>query len=193
MKKLGLLFLFVGIVSFSFGQSVVGTPHDFGAQTFNASSFTNDACFVCHAPHGNVNAAGSLLWNQTETVQAFTMYSNTATIQGTIDAAPDGTSKLCLSCHDDQTAIGTGGTLSTEYPATTAAMGTDLTNDHPIGITYEDGLDAGLHPAAGLAGVALFNNKVECASCHDAHNNSNTMFLRISNNASALCLECHNK
>ena len=32
---------------------------------------------------------------------------------------------------------------------------------------------------------------VECASCHDPHNSS-TMFLRMSNNGSRLCLTCHN-
>ena len=34
---------------------------------------------------------------------------------------------------------------------------------------------------------------VECASCHDPHNNTNNTFLRIANTGSAVCLTCHNK
>lgn len=34
---------------------------------------------------------------------------------------------------------------------------------------------------------------VECASCHDPHNNTNGTFLRISNSGSGVCLACHTK
>jgi predicted CXXCH cytochrome family protein len=33
---------------------------------------------------------------------------------------------------------------------------------------------------------------VECATCHDPHS-SNSLFLRISNSGSGVCLACHNK
>jgi len=32
---------------------------------------------------------------------------------------------------------------------------------------------------------------VQCGSCHNVHNNTNTPFLRISNVNSALCTTCH--
>ena len=34
---------------------------------------------------------------------------------------------------------------------------------------------------------------VECASCHDPHDNANGTFLRVSNAASAVCTSCHVK
>lgn len=34
---------------------------------------------------------------------------------------------------------------------------------------------------------------VECASCHDPHNSTTNTFLRVSNDASAVCLACHVK
>lgn len=34
---------------------------------------------------------------------------------------------------------------------------------------------------------------VECATCHDVHNNANKTFLRVPNSGSQLCFACHNK
>jgi len=39
----------------------------------------------------------------------------------------------------------------------------------------------------------LFAGTMECASCHDVHDNGIAPFLRLSNDASAMCLTCHNK
>ena len=83
-------------------------------------------------------------------------------------------------------------------------ISTDLTNDHPIAITYRDDLDTGLKPAVGLTKVRLFGpggnvtgSKVQCASCHDPHNlgtrPGNGPFLRDTMIGSAMCLDCHNK
>jgi predicted CXXCH cytochrome family protein len=97
--------------------------------------------------------------------------------------------------------------------ATDAAgyVGQDLSDDHPIGFTYDSALsveDPGLHdPASTDAAVAerpgnidvalLFgagDDQMECASCHDPHAEAGVAnFLRKDNTASALCLTCHNK
>lgn len=173
------------------------------------------------------------LWNHDTTAATFTMYNSTnnplSDLQGTVDATPGGASLACLSCHDGTVAMGAvrtkpywassmvylagagAGTaghidLTTGLMTTSAwgYVGTDLTNDHPISITYRDDLDTGLNPPAGLTGVKLFGpggnvtgNKVECGSCHDAHNygvtGSTAPFLRASMTGSAMCLQCHNK
>jgi predicted CXXCH cytochrome family protein len=44
-----------------------------------------------------------------------------------------------------------------------------------------------------VSGIPLFAGKLECASCHTVHDNSNVPFLRADNTGSALCLKCHNK
>ncbi len=89
-------------------------------------------------------------------------------------------------------------------------MGTDLRNDHPIAITYETAraatptefvtqalvgskITVGAVGPLPLFGTTTANATVECASCHNPHNNSNTNFLRKSNAGSAICLTCHIK
>ncbi len=76
-------------------------------------------------------------------------------------------------------------------------IGTDLTNDHPISMTY-----AGLNhedpdfrrpdgPYGFDNGVKLYDQKVECATCHNVHNPDITLLLRTS--ADRLCETCHIK
>jgi len=89
-------------------------------------------------------------------------------------------------------------------------LGTDLRNDHPVAIVYETARAAtpsefvtqtvsGAKIAVGasspvpLYGTSVADAKVECASCHNAHNNSLGNFLRKANTGSAICLSCHIK
>jgi predicted CXXCH cytochrome family protein len=69
----------------------------------------------------------------------------------------------------------------------------DLSTVHPIAIMYDTTANSQLVPVANLTGVKLFNGKVQCASCHDAHGTANSMFLRVTSTGSALCLACHVK
>jgi predicted CXXCH cytochrome family protein len=103
-------------------------------------------------------------------------------------------SVLCMSCHDGVT------TQSVIGPTSTKAVGNPtssfgLQNDHPINMTYDTVQDPGLQALASVtaAGLKLFgaNNSMQCASCHDVHNNANTKFMRTSNTGSGLCLTCH--
>ena len=41
--------------------------------------------------------------------------------------------------------------------------------------------------------VPLFGGKVQCATCHDAHDNTASPFLVKANTNSDLCLTCHDK
>jgi hypothetical protein len=90
----------------------------------------------------------------------------------------------CLTCH------GTEGTIGTNFNV--FAIGTDLKNDHPVGVTYPStsGVSADFKTPLGKKGanfffdkdtnghmdgndIRLYDNggtaKVECASCHDPH------------------------
>ena len=122
---------------------------------------------------------------------------------------PAGVSLLCLSCHDGVTALDSfGGTAGTVPLSGSANVGLDLSNDHPISITYNAALvalDSELHdPTLTTSGLGANidddmlegagNNLLECSSCHDVHNTANVAnLLRKSNVQSALCLTCHNK
>jgi hypothetical protein len=124
----------------------------------------------------------------------------------------------CLSCHASTAPLGGGATDFSVF-----VIGTDLRNDHPVGVRFpsvEPGVDF-KPPTASRVGMAWFDTnsnkrpdtnevrlydsgegfEVECASCHDPHgvpsNGTGTQFLptflRVTNTGSTLCLTCHTK
>ena len=181
---------------------ITGTAHDFSGDGFSGG----EICVVCHAPHNNIaNVAGAPLWNHEVTVATFTVYTSDS-LDATDITQPDGQSKLCLSCHDGTVAVDNfGGTTDgTTFVTGGALLDTNLGNDHPISFTYDSTLatlDGGLEdPSTANSGLGstidadmLFGGSLECASCHDVHDNTIGPFLRISNAGSALCLTCHIK
>ncbi len=111
---------------------------------------------------------------------------------------------------------GARGTYTVVAPATRLTggfpfLGVELRNDHPINIIYETAraaqapsefatqaitgsrITVGATGPLPLFGTTTATATVECASCHNAHNNTNTNFLRKSNAGSAICLTCHIK
>ncbi|MCB0284940.1 MAG: cytochrome c3 family protein [Calditrichae bacterium] len=186
-----------------FGQNIVGSAHDFSSDSWNT---TGQICIVCHTTHNaDVSVNDAPLWNHETTASSFTPYTSS-----TLDATagqPDASSKLCLSCHDGTIAVDNfnGKTSGTHFLTGNPNVGTDLNDDHPVSITYDAALasaDGGLYNPtttnSGLGGTIsedlLIGNQVQCASCHDVHNGSGIdKLLRKSNNASALCLTCHDK
>ena len=152
----------------------------------------------------------------------------------TISAQPAAASKACLSCHDGVTAINAyGGTTvgTAAYITNSAVIGTDLTHSHPISLTYSPaivgsgaGQDKWLYnpntanviipndPAFVQGNSMTINNfllngqnRLECTSCHDVHNQEGTPFgpnnpklvkingVDSSGVGSVLCRSCHNK
>ena len=175
--------------------SMVGTAHDLSARGWGS----NQICIFCHTPHNAAAAQLAPLWNHGSTVATFTLYSSTTL--NAIPGQPAGTSKACLSCHDGTVAIDTYGTRTGTNTMTGAALvGIDLSNDHPVSFTYDSTLataDGGLVTPGSASlvtvGIPLFGGNLECASCHQVHDNTNGNFLRVSNAGSALCLKCHTK
>lgn len=178
---------------------ITNTPHNLN----NVPGITlpgNQVCLPCHVPHNAYPyqyqdpLQKKVLWNHAETTQTFTMYT---TMTGHTGSGPEGPSKMCLSCHDGVTAMDSyGGGTGTKVMTGPAVLSADLTNDHPIGIVYPTN-DPGYNPPAGFQGVKLVNingqDRVECTSCHEPHNNTLGNFLRRTVNESLICLECHNK
>jgi len=216
VKKLLVAVAIVGTVTGSaLAQGIDGSKHDFAGAAWNTSgSGTNQICSPCHTPHSAQSTQLIPLWNHTATTASFTLYTNSATLDATVDNTVSDVSKACLSCHDGTVALNAygGSTANATKMATTAAayVGTDLTDDHPVSFTYNDSLattDGGLHaPSTTLSGITtgkhidddmLFgtgNDQLECASCHNPHNESGVAKLLLKSNAnSALCLTCHDK
>lgn len=195
--------LSMALVTHSQAQGITGSAHDFSGDSWNT---TGQICLVCHTPHNSdVSVNNAPLWNHEITAATFTTYSS-ATMEAS-SGQPDASSKLCLSCHDGTVAVDNfgGETGGTHTIGGQANIGTDLNDDHPISITYDQNLataDGGLFDPtttnSGLGGTIdedlLIDAQVQCASCHDVHNGSGVAkLLRISNAASVLCLTCHNK
>jgi hypothetical protein len=181
-------------------------------------------CVFCHTPHGADSSLPAPLWNKSVQNKTYTPYSSSsldaATIQGASAGHPLGSSKLCLSCHDGAMQLGSVRVLRGQQNPTIAVNNTnagampagagvttgftrqlggatydDLSNDHPISITYDAALslrdgelrtpDAsqrfgnvfgklvpGDHykPMLPLAPTGSANaGQVQCTTCHDPH------------------------
>lgn len=106
-------------------------------------------------------------------------------------------SGFCLSCHDGSTKEmsmhANLGSLA-DRMSKPAAIGQKGGVDHPYSVSYSDARNISSTlklKSIPTAPVKLFNDKVECASCHDSHSCNNPFFLRIKTDRSALCLSCH--
>jgi hypothetical protein len=147
---------------------VRSTPHNLsitGPGPVKSTSETQ-VCVFCHTPHGAENVPGAPLWNRKLSTATYTPYSSSSIEASVAEmaAAPGGSSKLCLSCHDGAMAIGSVNVLNGVGPASigmtgtagggvmppgsglatgfTRNLGADLGNDHPISLTYDAALAA---------------------------------------------------
>ncbi len=199
MKR--LVFALITMAAMAFGGSayagIAGTAHDL------TNGNAGEVCVYCHTPHNANTAITAPLWNRASSTATYTMYSS-PTIDMTQAATPQGVSLACLTCHDGTIAIdqylngpnppagGKNGTLSGKKK-----IGPDLSNDHPISITYDNTKDTEFNALSAISATLPFfgsgNDQVECATCHDVHDATNADFLRVSNSGSALCTTCHVK
>ncbi|HDK35972.1 MAG TPA: hypothetical protein ENG82_03600, partial [Bacteroidetes bacterium] len=178
-------------------------------------------CVYCHTPHNNNTAIEAPLWNRSTPTGPYTMYSspsidmtiasspqgvslaclschdNTIGLDQIINvpvssssSASGTTINACSqSCHTSSNHV-----AGLNFEGTN--IGTDLRNDHPISVTYDPSVDPKFHPDSNgkVGNLPLYgsnHDQVECATCHNPHDETNRPFLRISNANSALCLTCH--
>jgi predicted CXXCH cytochrome family protein len=147
---------------------IKGTKHNLGTTPggtgVNQFSGTAEICVFCHTPHGADTSAAVPLWNRTLPLPAsFTTYDSLGTSSLDGKTAPVGSVSIaCLSCHDGVTSMsavinapgsGTAGDAAWTAGSWSGAnqttgklaaglitnLGTDLKNDHPIGIQYGGG------------------------------------------------------
>lgn len=201
MKKaiLILVILIYGPVLVT-SQSIITTKHNLsvsGLGTIKATT-ENKICIFCHTPHNSTPKAP--LWNRNVNGGTYILY-NSSTLNA-LPGQPDGSSILCLSCHDGTIALGdvtnrvSPITMSNSTVTGKANLTTDLSNDHPISFAYNVALAAsdGQLKTPPLSIVRLdHNSKMQCTSCHDPHKETNPKFLVASTQFSALCLQCHDK
>jgi predicted CXXCH cytochrome family protein len=223
MKKILVVVtvLAIALVSSVAMAGIATTKHNLsstGTGGYTANN-TTEICVFCHTPHAAAVAQGPL-WNRSAVDRNYTMYTiQTATAQTAANPLSPA-SKACMSCHDGATALNsiinkpglngaalTGSVtsaLSTGDANIGETGGTNLSNDHPVAITYITAKASLRAPngtiATGVTKVSGTNTvngttnvtTVMCESCHDVHTNT-ASFLRIANTGSSLCLACHMK
>jgi len=202
---LSALILGVAALPRASSSSIEGSAHD-----FSAIDSEQQICIFCHTAHNaDTTVVDAPLWNHQVTNRTYQLY-NSPTMDATPEQ-PSGESRLCLSCHDGTVAVDSyGGKTGVIFLGGDLAVGADqLTNDHPIAFDYDDQLaedDGELHrpssTPSGLGGMIsedlLFNDRLECSSCHDVHNGASAeavddSLLVITQVGSQLCLTCHDK
>ncbi|MES9971004.1 MAG: cytochrome c3 family protein [Candidatus Thiodiazotropha sp.] len=161
-----------------------------------------EICIFCHIPHGR--SPGVSRWNRDTRGGYYIPYTSSTAIS--FAGQPNGSSVLCLSCHDGTIALGDvlnrdtqiamlGGV--TTMPVGPSVLGTDLSDDHPISIEYSSHIaiqQGDLVDPSTLTGNVKLDHmgRMQCTSCHDPHNNLNGNFLTEDNRGGVLCTTCHN-
>ena len=191
-------------------------------QIADRSTDEDQICVFCHTPH-QASPAAPLWNHTQSAIASYGVYVSPtldATDITDIGVGFD-VSNLCMSCHDGTLGVndlGNPGNATGGNPAMGSGneldaagrilgsrptnMGSSLSDDHPVNFTYDaalSGLDGGLVTPVSTAyvdaaqTVPLFDGKVQCASCHDPHDNTNEPFLTKTNSGSQLCSTCHLK
>lgn len=144
--------------------SITGTKHNLGTTgtAEHMTAGTDEVCVFCHTPHGG-QIGTAPLWNKALPATVYQLYGSTGGESATLDGqvmAVGSVSAACLSCHDGTQAMdnminapGSGGynaagaRLAGTWTAGVGAtgmmpaagitnIGSDLRNDHPIGVEY---------------------------------------------------------
>lgn len=194
---LGIVAMF-GMTGSASALNIATTKHNLSLANTNLGTAagelgSTEICVYCHTPHNANGSTTAPLWNRVVPVTGdFTLRASAVLGMGSL---------TCLGCHDGSIALNQfgGAAWSDDNNGATADInmsgpalfGTDLTNQHPIGVTYP--VADPTHFNATPASAEILDSKVECASCHSPHGTGNSYFLHVENTGSALCLDCHVK
>lgn len=168
---------------------VVATVHNLsvsGPGEIRSVSET-EVCKFCHIPHNPVLAEP--LWGHALS-RAQYQVPDIRTSGGTRAPAPqpDGSSRLCLSCHDGTVALGDvagepdpiamAGTQRLD-PGHRGWLGTDLSGSHPVSFVVPDGDSSWTERDMGLRSLSVIRadrdvkldelGKMQCTTCHNPH------------------------
>lgn len=183
---------------------ITGSRHDFSTYSWSGG----EICKPCHTPHF-ANVAAGRLWNHALSTATYTMFDGSTGSSADLERE----SRLCMSCHDGTVALDSfGGRTGTNFVPTGAKIGTDLTDDHPIGkeAIYPTTTSTRFNPQntshsvvsswgtlrlkAWTDSAGATQYVVGCRTCHNVHNAGNfDHMLNFSNASSHLCLTCHIK
>ena len=175
-------------------SKVAGTPHNL---TQNKSGLKpNDLltdysfCRSCHVPHKAT--AVEPLWYRKGAITNFDLNKELDVTNTHVHPLDPG-SRKCLSCHDGSMARSfphRGELLNPQVNLTAPEVRAPANyNMHLFNFPKSGGEIS--RPGASSPLVLNSQAEVSCITCHDPHNNEKGHFLRVSNQRSEICLECH--
>jgi predicted CXXCH cytochrome family protein len=191
------------------GTSILESKHNLSASGKGdiKSPTETGVCIFCHSSH-NASKEGPLWNHETTTPGKFRTYARSS--MASRPEQPNGSTKLCLSCHDGTIAVGAVRGLSRpipmqqvgaagEIPASRGGhIGTDLSGTHPVSVRYDQRLAlSGKHlrwppidPENRVRADA--NGFVQCTSCHDPHGSQSEKYpLWQKATFDQVCQVCH--
>jgi hypothetical protein len=181
-------------------------------------------CIFCHTPHHS--SSEGPLWNRKATTKTFKHYSSaTLSIDDPALRAvseygqPNGSSRLCLSCHDGVTAL--GAVFTTPFSMTPQPIAfTDVkggrsgtgvaiayetfSSHHPVSFNYNANVVTLLQGLGKNYFYPPRNNiktdkleRMQCTTCHDPHQDKSdvpdpTTPFWVTGTYEAVCSACHN-
>jgi hypothetical protein len=187
--------------------------------TFRAQNNPNDPrstqiCIFCHTPH---NASPqTALWNRRDPTRTFGRYSSAALVidnpdvrtQKSFYGEPNGSSRLCLSCHDGLTALGAvlrGGDI--QFPTGSERIAyLNISSHHPVSFVYDAQTWSAIIAKKPLEGYQLplsdpvvkldKKNRMQCTACHDPHQDQSDIASSLTpfwvgKDHDSVCLACH--
>jgi predicted CXXCH cytochrome family protein len=166
-------------------SGLIGSAHDFS----QAGDQGRNLCLPCHTPH-LVDAPEPALVSEKRPAEPLRPYRG-------LGLELDGWSMMCLGCHDGVSAadvFSEAHALTLSKQLGSARLPAHGLSSHPVGIAYPRGGNEDYAPAASVeaAGLPLPDGRIQCVTCHDAHNtHDHAGMLQISNDRSRLCLSCH--
>lgn len=210
-----LALLLLAPVSYA-GSGVANTRHNLsaGGPGQVRSAVESEVCVFCHSAH--VESAEGPLWNRaTDGSVGYRPYeSGTMTNR---PGQPDGSTRMCLSCHDGTVALGAVGNRDLPIamrggagpltPASSGFLGTDLEGTHPVSFEYAQSrtrgslsgsrtqLNATPDPVDGRA-LLDEGGRVQCTTCHDPHDDPAALGAPVppfwrGESVDEVCTACH--
>ena len=188
---------------------------------------TSQICVFCHIPHRS--SSEGPLWNRKSTSKTFKHFSSATlaiddpSMKGVTGyGQPNGSSRLCLSCHDGVTALGAvfstpGSMTNVNIPfvdAKRGLSGPDVTiayetfsSHHPVSFTYNAAVRNILRTTYGKTEYRFSpttnevkldrQEQMQCMTCHNPHQDQSdtpdpTTPFWVSKTYAEVCVTCHN-
>lgn len=194
--------------------SAAGNKHNLSGQNTGVNyKATNDPtnnprgqqiCIFCHTPH-NANVAGQApLWNRAFSSQTFQRYTSTTlhirhigSAQYGVGAQPNGSSKLCLSCHDGVSKMGdlfagpaipmSGSDVIAGLSSFNPTTNKMLTGHHPVSFVYLTGFNSAAQSGTIIAGLPASYRFIPLSSAGKAK----LFDTKKNSNGWMQCTTCH--